>query len=220
MYLLLFVILLNIGANAQNSSSIQINIPENKLYLLDSEKKVLKTYPVALGKSNFFATPEGNHKIISKTKNPGWRNPSTGRTIEPGKNNPLGTRWLGFFQNSQGQEFGIHGSSKVNSIGRFASHGCVRMHIKDSEELFDLVQIGTPVDVTYQRSVLKLNSSGDLILTLYPDFYKKQKLSVADIQVLIKNKYTDIQFINNKTIEMMLSNANRHRLPMTRVIGY
>lgn len=39
----------------------------------------------------------------------------------------------------------IHGTNDENSIGRPASHGCVRMRNKDVIELFDIVPEGTPV---------------------------------------------------------------------------
>jgi lipoprotein-anchoring transpeptidase ErfK/SrfK len=40
---------------------------------------------------------------------------------------------------------GIHGTEDVGSLGSAASHGCVRMSIPDVEELYDQVQVGTPI---------------------------------------------------------------------------
>lgn len=42
-------------------------------------------------------------------------------------------------------KYGIHGTTKESSIGRAASHGCIRMHNKDVKELYNIVPIGTPV---------------------------------------------------------------------------
>jgi lipoprotein-anchoring transpeptidase ErfK/SrfK len=53
----------------------------------------------------------------------------------------LGTRAL----NLDAPGIRIHGTYADSSIGTYASHGCIRMHIWDSEELFDLVDVGTPV---------------------------------------------------------------------------
>ena len=39
----------------------------------------------------------------------------------------------------------IHGTYSSSSIGTYASHGCIRMYISDSEELFDRVDTGTRV---------------------------------------------------------------------------
>jgi lipoprotein-anchoring transpeptidase ErfK/SrfK len=42
---------------------------------------------------------------------------------------------------------GIHGTTDVGSLGSAASHGCVRMSIPDVEDLYDRVDVGTPVYV-------------------------------------------------------------------------
>ncbi|HJS26215.1 MAG TPA: L,D-transpeptidase, partial [Actinomycetota bacterium] len=41
----------------------------------------------------------------------------------------------------------IHGTYSADSIGTYASHGCVRMFLEDSEELYELVPVGTRVIV-------------------------------------------------------------------------
>jgi L,D-transpeptidase catalytic domain len=47
--------------------------------------------------------------------------------------------------------FGIHGTNVPSSIGKAASHGCVRMAKKDLEELFELVQVGDVVMIRAER---------------------------------------------------------------------
>ena len=42
-------------------------------------------------------------------------------------------------------DYGIHGTNKPESIGDSASHGCIRMHVQDAEELYRLVPDGTVV---------------------------------------------------------------------------
>ena len=39
--------------------------------------------------------------------------------------------------------YGIHGTNVPSSIGKAASHGCVRMRRQDLEELFEMVMVGT-----------------------------------------------------------------------------
>lgn len=39
----------------------------------------------------------------------------------------------------------IHGTPQEHTLGRPASHGCIRMRNADVIELFDLVSVGTPV---------------------------------------------------------------------------
>lgn len=41
----------------------------------------------------------------------------------------------------------IHGTNHEELIGQPASHGCVRMRSADLVELFDRVEIGTPVEI-------------------------------------------------------------------------
>ncbi|WP_375337067.1 L,D-transpeptidase [Conexibacter sp. W3-3-2] len=40
---------------------------------------------------------------------------------------------------------GIHGTSEEGSIGSRASHGCVRMRVRDVVRLYRRVRVGTPV---------------------------------------------------------------------------
>ena len=40
---------------------------------------------------------------------------------------------------------GIHGTDETWSLGQAVSHGCVRMSIPDVEELYDQVDVGTPI---------------------------------------------------------------------------
>ena len=47
----------------------------------------------------------------------------------------------------------IHGTNHEEYIGKPASHGCVRMKNADIADLFELVQVGTPVDIAAPRVV-------------------------------------------------------------------
>jgi lipoprotein-anchoring transpeptidase ErfK/SrfK len=58
--------------------------------------------------------------------------------------NPLGKRWMGL-DIGGGYTYGIHGNNDENSIGKYVSLGCIRMHNSDSEELFEKVFIGMKV---------------------------------------------------------------------------
>ena len=63
-----------------------------------------------------------------------------GQDIPPGPSNPIKARWMGIFEGA-----GIHGTEETYSLGSAASHGCVRMAIPDVEELYDQVEVGTPI---------------------------------------------------------------------------
>lgn len=107
-----------------------------------------RTYRVAIGAEGY-ATPRGEWEITLKRYRPTWGNPGSEwaadmpESIPPGPDNPLGTRAL----NLNVSGIRIHGTNNVNSIGTAASHGCVRMVQRDVEELYELVDVGTPVFV-------------------------------------------------------------------------
>ena len=47
-----------------------------------------------------------------------------------------------------GGEYAIHGTNRPESIGKFASYGCIRMLNQAITDLFERVDVGTPVVVT------------------------------------------------------------------------
>lgn len=167
---------------------IVINIPSRTLWLFEGEK-VVKKYPVGLGRKGYM-TPVGEYTILNKVKHPTWENPykppGTSR-IKPGRNNPLGTRWMSFKEVSNG-EYGIHGTNNPASVGKFSSHGCVRMRIADAEELYDKVDIGTPVDVVYHTAIVE-RTGPDIKVVSYPDSFGKGKTSPEKIKEIILSEY-------------------------------
>ncbi|OGI03996.1 MAG: hypothetical protein A2287_02870 [Candidatus Melainabacteria bacterium RIFOXYA12_FULL_32_12] len=171
---ILFFHLFNIIPAQADEYKIFIDIPSRTLELR-KDNKIEKTYPVGVGRSNF-PTPTGNFEVITKITNPGWENPYKPAgisRIRPGKDNPLGTRWIGFHRDKNDNEYGMHGTNRPSSVGKYSSHGCVRMRIKDAEDLFDKVEIGTPVKVTYYTHKLKIKNN-KLIIHKYPHVYKRK----------------------------------------------
>ena len=125
---------------------IVISIPDKKLVLMQGDR-VLKMYDVAVGKSST-PSPQGEFSIVNRVPNPTWYGPD--QVVGPGKNNPLGTRWMGLGYKG----YGIHGTNVPSSIGKAASHGCIRMRQRDVEELFALVDVGTTVELHGERPAL------------------------------------------------------------------
>ena len=110
--------------------------------------KLVKTYGIAVGMQGL-ETPAGLYDINDKQINPSWHVPNSawagslaGQVIPPGPDDPIKARWLGFYDGA-----GIHGTSEDWSIGHAASHGCIRMHIWDVEDLYPRVPLGTPIYV-------------------------------------------------------------------------
>ncbi len=126
--------------------SIRIDLSERKLYHF-SDGRLRRTYSVAVGMPAY-PTPTGSFEIISKVVDPTWTPPDSDwaagmEPVGPGPDNPLGTRWMGISSPS----VGIHGTYTRSSIGTAASHGCIRMYLEQAEELFELVYVGTPVEI-------------------------------------------------------------------------
>lgn len=126
------------------ATHLVLKLKERKVYAYQ-DSKVLKSYPVAIGKKGW-ETPKGNFKIIQLVKNPIWQNPWNGKVSPPGPNSPLGERWIGFWTDGKNY-IGFHGTPGEHLIGQAVSHGCVRMRNKDIKELFELVPMGIPVSV-------------------------------------------------------------------------
>jgi lipoprotein-anchoring transpeptidase ErfK/SrfK len=108
--------------------------------------KQTKQYTVAIGAVGF-DTPAGEYAIQNKQVDPTWYVPDSdwagklaGTTVPPGPDNPLKARWLGIYDGA-----GIHGTEETASLGTRASRGCVRMAIPDVVELYDQVDVGTPI---------------------------------------------------------------------------
>lgn len=105
-----------------------------------------KTYTVAIGAQGY-DTPSGLYDIESMQVDPTWYVPESdwagelaGQVIPPGPENPLKARWMGIYGGA-----GIHGTADVGSLGSAASRGCVRMAEAEVIDLYDRVDIGTPV---------------------------------------------------------------------------
>jgi len=105
-----------------------------------------KDYRVAVGMAGL-ETPQGLYRIQDKQVDPSWHVPQSawagdlaGKVIPPGPGNPIKARWMGIYNGA-----GIHGTDAIGSLGSAASHGCIRMAIPDVEDLFERVDVGTPV---------------------------------------------------------------------------
>ena len=109
--------------------------------------KLVKSYPIAVGQPAY-PTPYGLFSVESKQVDPVWSVPNSpwagelaGTTIAGGTaENPLVARWIGVTDG-----VGFHGTAEDWSVGTAASHGCMRMHVSDIEDLYDRVEVGTPV---------------------------------------------------------------------------
>lgn len=131
--------------DADLGKTIVVDVSQRRLYLYNG-LTLEKSYGVAVGTASY-PTPKGSFRIVQKRYMPSWSNPGSDwaedmpASIPPGPSNPLGTRAL----NLNAPGIRIHGTTKNSSIGTAASHGCMRMHRWDIEDLYPRVNVGTPV---------------------------------------------------------------------------
>ena len=123
---------------------IVVSLEDRKLALVE-DGQVKKVYTVAVGKPST-PSPTGTFTIARRVKNPTYSH--DGKTVLPGPGNPVGTRWMGL--NIKG--YGIHGTNEPKSIGKAASHGCIRMAKKDLEEMYEMVSVGDSVELVGERN--------------------------------------------------------------------
>ena len=121
-----------------------IKLSDRRVYVYEHDQ-VKTSFPVAIGRAGW-ETPTGSYQVLQMLRNPAWQQPFTGEVMPPGVDNPLGSRWIGFW--TDGTNFiGLHGTPNAESVGTAASHGCVRMYDQDVVKLFERVKVGTPVQV-------------------------------------------------------------------------
>ena len=109
---------------------------------------MIRTFGVATAKPGY-TTPEGDWKVTRKAVNPTWYNPALDSwgadlpaVVPGGPTAPMGTRAI-YIDEAPGL-IRIHGTPSDDSIGRYASHGCIRMHNSEIEQLYPMVPVGRP----------------------------------------------------------------------------
>lgn len=129
--------------------TIVVRTSERRLYLVLGGGRALQ-YVVGVGRAG--VQWAGASRVEGKFIRPHWAPPPEIRrdrpdlpaVIESGSPaNPMGAAALTLVGNS----YAIHGTNKPNSIGRFVSYGCIRMHNEDILDLYDRIRVGTPVVV-------------------------------------------------------------------------
>ena len=145
--LVLAAVVPSFAQSSTNGDRIQrtvlVSIPDRKLAVLE-DGNVIASFPIAVG-APASPSPTGEFQIVSRVTNPTYYHP--GIVIPSGKDNPVGTRWLGLSQKG----YGIHGTNEPKSVGRAASHGCIRLRNRDVEKLFTMLRVGDVVQIRGER---------------------------------------------------------------------
>ena len=129
---------------AKSKIRLAVDLSDRRLYLYKADR-LQGSYPVAIGQTEW-ETPTGEFEVIHMEKNPVWEQPINGKIVQPGEENPLGDRWIGFWTDGT-LHVGIHGTSDESQIGQAISHGCLRMRNSEIRRLYDRVFLGTPIEI-------------------------------------------------------------------------
>jgi lipoprotein-anchoring transpeptidase ErfK/SrfK len=133
-----------------SSGTIVVKTGQRRLYLVLGDGRALR-YPVGVGRAG--KQWAGTAVIQGMYRSPAWSPPAEIRRDKPylpavipggSPSNPMGVAAMTL---SRG-EYAIHGTNSPRSIGGFVSYGCIRMHNQDISDLFERVNVGTPVVVT------------------------------------------------------------------------
>ena len=138
-----------VGFSGYRPGTIVIVTHQRELFFVLGGGRAIR-YPVGVGKAGM--AWHGRAYIARKDLHPAWsptediwrRHPSIPEVILGGRSdNPMGTAAMGLDRGN----YGIHGTNIPGSVGRFVSHGCIRMYNSDIMDLYRRVPVGTEVIV-------------------------------------------------------------------------
>ena len=130
---------------------IMIDTHERFLEIHDGDKLVAE-FPITPG-STTLPAPIGTWKILGIATLPWFRHDEgvlnggvvtdSFYNLPAGPNNPVGILWMGLNK----PHVGVHGTNNPETIGRAASHGCIRTANWDAARIKDLVTKGCMVEI-------------------------------------------------------------------------
>lgn len=139
------------GETAPTKTAVKIDT-QTSMLSVHEDGKLIAAYPVTIG-SERTESPVGDWKVRGVAKMPNFRHDKSMlkkgersdkfHILPPGPNNPVGVVWIAL--NKKG--IGLHGTSDPDSIGRSASHGCVRLANWDVVRLAGKIKAGVPVAI-------------------------------------------------------------------------
>jgi lipoprotein-anchoring transpeptidase ErfK/SrfK len=125
---------------------------KNKVITVMEGGNIMAAFPITPG-SKELPAPVGTWQIVKIATLPWFRwdkamllhgkRSSNFHSIPPGPRNEVGVVWIGL--NKKG--IGIHGTNNPGSIGRSASHGCIRLTNWDAIRVLNAVTQGVSVKI-------------------------------------------------------------------------
>jgi lipoprotein-anchoring transpeptidase ErfK/SrfK len=130
---------------------VEVDTKNKDLTIMDGGK-IIAAFPITPG-SKQLPAPLGTWQIVKITTLPWFRwdkamlmhgkRSEDFHTIPPGPRNEVGVVWIGL--NKKG--IGIHGTNNPDTIGRSASHGCIRLANWDAIRVLNAVTQGVTVEI-------------------------------------------------------------------------
>lgn len=159
-----------------------VNVPEMQLYDYTAGPEP-EVFAIAIG-DQMDPSLVGEFRVGRKRERPTWTVPASIRAekpelpavVPPGPDNPLGDHWMTIGTTS----YGIHGTNNPWSIGREATHGCIRLYNDEVARLFARTRERTPLRLVYQT--VKIGQrDGTIYVEAHPDLYGREpdRLAVA-----------------------------------------
>jgi len=153
-------------------AGLVINVPEMQLYDYTAGPEP-EVFAIAIG-DQMDPSLVGLFRIGRKREHPTWTVPASIRAekpelpavVPPGPDNPLGDHWMTIGSTS----YGIHGTNNPWSIGREATHGCIRLYNDEIARLYARTREGTPVRLVYQTVKIGRRER-TLYVEAHPDLY-------------------------------------------------
>jgi L,D-transpeptidase ErfK/SrfK len=165
-------------APVYEEDGLLVNLPQRMLFHY-VQGALRASYPIAVGKPDW-PTPLGPFTIASMEAEPTWDVPVSiqeelrragkpvVKHVPPGPENPLGRYWMGLSLGS----VGLHGTTAPSSIYHFATHGCIRLHPDDVEDLFQYVAVGERGRIVYEPVLVAFDGT-DVFLEVHRDPYRR-----------------------------------------------
>lgn len=134
-----------------NQRVVEIDTHVRMLSVLDGNRLVA-IFPITPG-SSALPAPKGTWKIVNMASMPYFRHDEKMLNegvrseefvmLPPGPNSPVGVAWMGLSKSG----VGMHGTNHPETIGRAASHGCIRLANWDAVKLTKMVTQGMTVRI-------------------------------------------------------------------------
>jgi L,D-transpeptidase ErfK/SrfK len=176
--------------------NLVVNLSELRAYFFPASGDFVFTTPVGVGRRGW-ETPTGDATITDKREHPEWTAPLSVRrdmakqgvyvppVMPPGPKNPLGDHAMRISIPG----YAIHGTNRPYGVGRRVSAGCIRFSPEGIKELFDLVDIGTPIHLIDEPFKAGWKN-GQLYFEAHRPLYEQRQQYGANLTSFVKQAFS------------------------------